>query len=152
MRTKYTIYLTKEERKYVQAVLNSNHIAPTFKKRANVLLMSDSGIGKPESQKIIAARCGVSDVTVYQTIKDFCEKGLIETLSFKKRENPAKPPIVTGEKEARLIALACGIPPEGYSRWTIRLLADKAVELDIFPRISRETIRTVLKKMSLNLT
>jgi hypothetical protein len=76
----------------------------------------------------------------------------METLSFKKRENPTNPPIVTGEKEARLIALACGTPPEGYSRWTVRLLADKAVELDIFPHISRETIRTVLKKQSLNLT
>jgi len=114
--------------------------------------MSDCSIGKPQSQKIIAARCGVSDITVYQTIKGFYEKGLVETLSFKKRENPTNPPIVTGEKEARLIALACGTPPEGYSRWTVRLLADKAVELDIFPRISRETIRTVLKKLSLNLT
>ena len=152
MRTKYAIYLTKEEREYVQAILNSNHIAHTFKKRANVLLMSDRSIGKPESQRIIAARCGVSDVTVYQTIKDFCEKGLTETLSFKKRKNPTNPPIVTGEKEARLIALACGTPPEGYSRWTVRLLADKTVELDIFPHISRETIRTVLKKLSLSLT
>jgi transposase len=152
MRTKYAICLTKEEKEYAQAILNSNHIAPTFKKRANILLMSDCNIGKTESQKIIAARCGVSGITVYQTIKGFCEKGLIETLSFKKRENPTNPPIVTGEKEARLIALACGTPPEGYSRWTVRLLADKAVELDIFPRISRETIRTVLKKLSLNLT
>ena len=148
MRTKYTICLTKEEREYVQAILNSNHIAPTFKKRANILIMNDCAIGKPESQKKIAARCGVSDVTVYQTIKDFCEKGLIETLSFKKRESPTNPPIATGEKEARLIALACSAPPEGYSRWTVRLLADKAVELDIFPRISRETIRTILKKLN----
>jgi transposase len=152
MRTKFMICLTKEERKYIQAILESNHIALTFKKRANILLMTDCGIGKPESRKMVAARCGVSDVTVYQTIKDFCEKGMVETLSFKKRENPTNPPIVSGEKEARLIALACGTPPEGYSRWTIRLLADKAVELDIFPRISRETIRTVLKKLSLNRT
>ena len=146
MREKYTIYLTNEERTYVQAVLNSNNTAKTFKKRANILLMLDRNIGKPESQEKIAERCGVSDVTVYHTIKDFCEKGLMETLSFKKRESPGNPPIVTGEKEARLIALACGTPPEGYSRWTVRLLADKAVELDIFPHISRETVRTVLKK------
>jgi transposase len=152
MRTKYAICLAKEERKYVQAILNSNHIAPTFKRRANILLMSDCSIGKPESQKTIAARCGVSDATVYQTVKKFCEKGVMETLSFKKRKNPTNPPIVTGEKEARLIALACGTPPEGYSRWTVRLLADKAVELNIFPRISRETVRTVLKKLRLNLT
>ena len=145
MRVKYTIYLTNEERAYVQAVLDSNNTTKTFKRRANILLMLDRNIGKPESQETVAARCGVSDVTVYKTIKDFCEKGLVETLSFKKRENPTNPPIVTGEKAARLIALACGTPPEGYSRWTVRLLTDKAVELDIFLRISRETIRTVLK-------
>ena len=149
---KYKIYLTEDERSYVQAVLNSDNMAKTFKRRANILLMLDRSIGKPESQEAVAVRCGVSDVTVYQTLKDFCEKGLIETLSFKKRDNPTNPPIVTGEKEARLIALACGTPPKGYSRWTVRLLADKAVELDIFPHISRETVRTVLKKLSLNLT
>ena len=152
MRVKYRINLTHEERAFAQALLDSNSTAKTFKRRANILLMLDRSIGKPESQERVAARCGVSDVTVYQTIKDFCEKGLIETLSFKKREKPPNPPIVTGEKEARLIALACGAPPEGYSRWTVRLLADKAVQLNIFPRISRETIRTVLKKLSINLT
>ena len=152
MRVKYTINLTKEERAYVQAVLESNNTTKTFKRRANILLMLDRNLGKPQSQETVATRCGVSNVTVYHTIKDFCEKGLIETLSFKKRENPTNPPIVTGEKEARLIALACGTPPEGYSRWTVRLLADKAVELDIFPRISRETVRAVLKKTNLNLT
>jgi transposase len=152
MRKRYSVYLTSEEREYVQEVLNSNDIATTFKKRANVLLMSDCTIGKPETQGIIAARCGVSDVTVYQTAKDFNEIGLVATLSFKKRENPTNPPIVTGEKEARLIALACGAPPKGFARWTVRLLADKAVELDIFPAISRETVRTTLKKLLLNLT
>ena len=151
MRVKYRIYLTNEERAYVQSVLDSNDTTKTFKRRANILLMLDRSIGKAESQATVAARCGVSDVTVYQTIRDFCEKGLVETLSFKKRESPANPPIVTVEKEARLIALACGVPPKGYSRWTVRLLADKAVELDIFPRISRETVRTVLKKLNLNL-
>ena len=151
MRVKYMIYLTNEERAYAQAVLESPKTTKTFKRRANILLMLDRSIGRPESQETVAVRCGVSNITVYQTIKGFCEKGLMETLSFKKRENPTNPPIVTGEKEARLIALACGAPPKGYSRWTVRLLADKAVELDIFPRISRETVRTVLKKLNLNL-
>jgi len=152
MRTKYPITLSEEERDSVREILNGNGIAETFKKRANVLLMLDSNVGKPESREKIALRCGVSDVTVYQTAKDFCELGLVETLSFKKRDKPTNPPIVTGEKEARLIALACGAPPKGFSRWSVRLLADKAVELDIFPKVSRETIRTVLKKLNLDLT
>ena len=152
MRTVYYITLTEEERECVRDILNSKDTAETFKKRANILLMLDRSIGKPESREKIGLRCGVSDVTVYQTAKDFCELGLAETLSFKKRKEPTNPPIVTGEREARLIALACGAPPEGFSRWTIRLLADKAVELDILPKVSRETIRTTLKKRNLGLT
>lgn len=151
MRTKYPITLSEEERESVREVLNGDGIAETFKKRANVLLMLDCSVGRPESQEKIALRCGVSDVTVYQTAKDFYELGLVETLSFKKRENPTNPPIVTGEKEARLIALACGAPPKGFSRWSVRLLTDKAVELDIFSKVSRETIRITLKKLNLDL-
>ena len=151
MRTKYPITLSEEERESVREVLNGDGIAETFKKRANVLLMLDCSVGRPESQEKIALRCGVSDVTVYQTAKDFYGLGLVETLSFKKRENPTNPPIVTGEKEARLIALACGAPPKGFSRWSVRLLTDKAVELDIFSKVSRETIRITLKKLNLDL-
>jgi transposase len=151
MRTKNTITLSAEEREYAQAKLMSTDTADTFKKRANVLLMLDGSVGRPESQEVIAKRCGVSDVTVFQVKKDFLERGIIDALRFKKRENQSNPPIVTGEKEARIIALVCGEPPKGYSRWTVRLLADKAVELDIFPRVSRETIRTTLKKLNLSL-
>ena len=151
MRAKYIINLTTEEREYIQAVLNSSCVASTFKKRANILLMLDNSVSKPECQANIAIRCGVSDVTVYETAKSFCLNGLAETLTFKKREKPSNPTIVTGEREARLVALVCGAPPEGFSRWTLRMIADKAVELDIFPHISRETVRTVLKKLNLSL-
>jgi transposase len=151
MKTKYQIELNQEEREAIREVLNSNEVAETFKKRANVLLQLDCNIGKPEIQDKITLRCGVTKVTVYQTAKDFCEKGLVETLSFKKRKKLSNPSIVTGEKEARIIALACGTPPEGFSRWTVRMLTDKVIELDIFSKVSRETIRTVLKKRNLNL-
>ena len=110
--------------------------------------MLDSSVGTPDSQANIAVRCGVSSVTVYETAKSFCLNGLVETLTFKKREKPSNPTIVTGEREARLVAFVCGSPPEGFSRWTVRMIADKAVELDIFPHISRETVRTVLKKLN----
>jgi len=151
MRAKYIINLTDEEREYIRAILNSERAAPTFKKRANILLMLDHGAGKPQSQAKIAIRCGVSDMTVYETAKSFCANGLAGTLTFKKREKPSNPTIITAEREARLAALVCGAPPEGFSRWTVRLIAAKAVELGIFPHISRETVRTVLKKLNLNL-
>ena len=101
-------------------------------------------MGKPMTQEEIAVRCGVCDVTVYHTIRDYCERGLDYTLQFQKRK-PPRPAIITGEKEARIIALACGEAPKGFSRWTIRLLTEKVVELSIMPEVSRETIRRVLK-------
>jgi len=90
--------------------------------------------------------------SIWQTAKDFCENGIEQALSFQKPENPPHPPIVTGEKEARIIALACGEPPIGFSRWTVRLLTEKIVELSILPSASRETVRRTLKKLNLSLT
>jgi len=114
--------------------------------------MADESMGKPMTQEEMAARCGVSDVTVYHTVRDYCERGIEYALHFQKREKLPRPAIVTGEKEARIIALACGEPPAGFSRWTVRLLTEKVVELSIMPEVSRETIRRTLKKRNLSLT
>lgn len=152
MNKKYVVRLSEADRTRVAVILNGTETSPRYRKRANVLLMADESVGKPMTQEKIAARCGVSDVTVYHTIRDYCERGIEYTLHFQKREKPPRPAIVTGEKEARIIALACGEPPKGFSRWTVRLLAEKVVELSIMPDVSRETIRRVLKKRSLSLT
>lgn len=152
MRKKYTIKLNKTEQGYAQDVISSITTSQSCKKRANVLLMRNESIGKPAPQEEVAKRCGVSDVTVYHTIRDYCEHGIEYALTFKKPPNPSRPAIVGGESEARIIALACGKPPEGFSRWTVRLLTDKVVELSILPSVSRETVRRTLKKHSLSLT
>jgi len=152
MRKKYKVDLTNADRTYAHDVLDSKETATGFRKRANVLIMLDEGVGKPESHEQVAARCGVSTVTVWQTAKDYCENGIEHALSFQRPENLPRPPIVTGEKEARIIALACGEPPAGFSRWTVRLLTEKIVELSILPAASRETVRRTLKKLNLNLT
>jgi transposase len=152
MNKKYGVRLSEAERKRVAEILNEAETSPRYRKRANVLLMADESVGKPMTQEEIAARCGVCDVTVYHTIRDCCERGLDYTLYFQKREKPPRPAIITGEKEARIIALACGEAPKGFSRWTVRLLTEKVVELSIMPEVSRETIRRVLKKRSLSLT
>ena len=88
-----------------------------------------------------------------QTVRtSYCEKGLKATIYRKKRETPPVPEKVTGEVEAHIIALACGEPPEGYSKWTLRLLAAKTVELGYVESISHVTMSNVLKKTSISLT
>jgi len=150
MNKKYVVRLSEADRRQAAEILNGQEASPRYRKRANVLLMADESVGKPMTQEGIAARCGVSDVTVYHTIRDYCERGIEYTLHFQRREKPPRPAIITGEKEARIIALACGEPPKGFSRWTVRLLTEKVVELSIMPDVSRETIRKMLKKRSLS--
>lgn len=152
MRKKYTVKLNAIEQGYAQDVISSTTTCPSCKKRASVLLMRDETAGKPAPQEEVAKRCGVSDVTVYHTVRDYCEHGIEYALTFKKPENAPRPAIVGGESEARIVALACGEPPEGFSRWTVRMLTDKVVELAILPSVSRETVRRTLKKHNLNLT
>jgi len=88
---------------------------------------------------------------VYQTIKDYNLKGLDYVLRRRTHANPPRKPVVGGEDEARIVALACGDSPEGYSRWTVKLLTARILELEIVPSIGRETVRQVLKKHNLSL-
>ena len=84
--------------------------------------------------------------TVENIRQRFVERGFQETLDGKKRENSPIPKLLNGEQEASIIALRLGSPPPGYANWTLRLLADKAVELEIVESISYETVRQTLKK------
>lgn len=151
MKKKYKVELTNEEKTYAHDVLDNKGTATGFRKRASVLIMLDESVGKPETHSQIAARCNVTEVTVWQIAKSYCEKGIEKTLRFQSPRNLPRPAIVTGETEARIIALACGDPPKGFSRWTVRLLTEKVVELSILPSVSRETIRRTLKKRNLSL-
>jgi len=89
--------------------------------------------------------------TVANIRERFVMQGLEAALERKKRETSPTPPIFDGRAEARLIAIACSTPPEGRATWTMQLLADKCVELNIVEKTSDETVRNVLKKTSLNL-
>jgi len=121
--------------------------------RAKIILALDTSTKKTnESHEDIAKRLGVSRQTVNNTIKDFLNAENISVfLQRKKRETPPVPPKVTGELEARIIALACGAVPKGYARWTLRLLADKCVELHYSDSMSHMTIQRLLKKTNLSL-
>jgi hypothetical protein len=147
----YKVYLTESERcQLLKIVKNGRN--PAYKiTRANVLLCLDENVGNVRKRSEIAEICHISEVTVYNIAKEFTVKSVEEMLTRKKRCTPPITPIVTGDVEARIIALACGEAPKGYSRWTLRLLEEKVVELSIVEHISDNTIGRLLKKHHLNL-
>jgi len=115
--------------------------------KARILLkadVSEAGEGWSDTQIIEALETSAS--MVYRVRKQWMEEGLEAVLSRKPRATPAVPRIFDGEKEARLIALACSEPPKGRARWTLRLLENKVVELNIVDRASDSTIGRTLKK------
>jgi hypothetical protein len=122
--------------------------------RAKIILALDtSGDRTAERQEAIAERLGLSRQTVNIARRDFLATNNVSTfLQRKQRETPPVAPKVTGELEARIIALACGEVPKGYAHWTLRLLAEKSVELRYSDTMSHMTISRLLKKHNLNLT
>lgn len=148
---KYKIELSNGDRtELINIVTKGTSPARTIL-RANILLASDRQSEKYMTVSEIAKTYHTSHTTVQTVRSSYCEKGLEATLNRKKRETPPVPAKVTGEVEAHIIALACGDPPEGYSKWTLRLLAEKTVELGYVDSISHVTVSTVLKKMNVSL-
>jgi len=152
MNKKYEIRLGPEEQKRINELLHANGTSKGIRNRCLILLLVNENQGAIPKQEEIAKRVGVSDVTVYHTVKDYCTRGLETTLHYRQRPEPGRPSAITGEVEARIIALACSEPPQGYARWTVRLLTRRVIELNILESVGRETIRTTLKKRNLNLT
>ena len=144
---KYIIRLTNEECCQLIAVINKGKGAAYKIKHANIMLKADAdGSGWTDEQ--IAKAFSVHWNTVRNVRQRFVEQGLEAALNRKKLEGPFYQQIIDGEVEAKLIALSCSEPPSGYGRWTLRLLAEKAVELLIVDDISYETVRKTLKKTS----
>jgi transposase len=145
------IKLSKEERIRVREIADCPKTTRQIRRRANILLLLDRNVGRPMLNEEIAERCGVTRQTVWNIVNEYHAIGIEDTLKYKKTK-PRRPLVVTGDVEARIIALACGKPPEGHGKWTVRLLARHVVELDILEAVSRETVRTTLKKRNLSLT
>ena len=148
------IILTLEERAELKQFCKAGEHNVRLVNRARIILALDtSGGRKAEKQEDIAAHTGVSRQTVNKVKKDFLRiQDVSLFLQRKQRETPPVPSKMTGELEARIIALACGKAPKGYERWTLRLLAKKCVELCYSDSISHTSISTLLKKRNLNLT
>lgn len=145
---KYKVTLTAEERKSLQDLVAAGKAASKKLLHARILLKADAAATGPAWMDArIAEAFEVSTRTVERLRERFVEQGLEAALGRKKPERPNRQRVLDGRAEARLIALACSTPPQGRARWTLRLLADRLVELDIVPTVSTETVRQTLKKM-----
>ena len=153
MSPRYRITLTDQERKDLVALTRNGKTGAKKFIHARALLLCDAGPDGPSWTVAVAAEAlGVTSRTIEHLKKRFVEDGLEAALVRKIREKPPRDVIFDGAFEARLIALACSDAPEGYQRWTVRLLADKAVELNFASSVSHMTVQRVLKKMNLSLT
>ena len=146
---KYIVELASEERKELSELVSKGKAAARKITHARILLQSDASADGPLwTDKHISEALGVHTNTIHGVRRRFVEHGLGAALDRKKQDHPSRRRLVDGDLEAHLIALRCGDPPEGTDRWTLRLLAEKLVELDIVPSISHETVRQALKKTS----
>jgi len=147
MNKKYIVRLTSEERGYLEEFVSKGKRAAYKIKHANILLKADAdGPGWPD--EAIAEAFSVHDHTVRNVRQRFVEHGVNAALERKKQDAPSRKPILDGEKQARLLAIGCSQPPQGHARWTLHLLAQEMVRLEIVERISYETVRRALKKTS----
>lgn len=143
---KYVVRLSGEEREQLAALTRKGRAPAQRLMKARILLKADAseaGEGWSDNQIIEALETSTS--MVYR-VRQLVEEGLEAVLSRKPRAAPAVPRIFDGEKEAKLIALACSKPPKGRASWTLRLLENKVVELNIVDRASDSTIGRTLKK------
>jgi len=143
---KYRVTLTEEERQDLEGLVNKGKAAARTITRARVLLKADASDDGPAwTDEQIQDALDIGAVTVYRVRQSFVEDGLQATLRPRKinREYQRK---LDGDQEAHLIALACGKPPPGRARWTLRLLAERFVDLGHVEEISAETVRQTLKK------
>ena len=144
---RYVVRLSAKERPKLEAMIRKGKSAAARLLKARILLKADaSEAGEGWSDSRIVAALQTSLSMVYRVRKQLVEEGLEAVLSRKAPARLSAPRIFDGEKEARLIALACSEPPEGHARWSLRLLESKVVELGIVEAASDTTIQRVLKK------
>lgn len=153
MAARYRVTLTKEERRKLESLTRKGKTNARRFVRARALLLCDAGPDGPAWKVADTAEAlGVTPRTIEHLKKRFVEEGLDVALEGKPREKPPREVVFDGAFEARLLTLACSEAPEGYQRWTVRLLADKVIELNIAPSVSHMTVQRALKKTNVNLT
>lgn len=151
---KYPVALSVEDREALMRMTTTGVRSASMIRRARVLLALDTSAGGVDPRAVIADRVGVSCETVRLVSKRFAETDgdVWATIGRKEREFPPVPSPVTGEVEAKLIALACSQPPAGRSRWSLRLLEKHVALIEDLPNLDHSTIGRVLKKRNFVLT
>ena len=153
MAPRYRLTLSDSERIELEALTRNGKTGSKNFINARMLLLCGSGQHGPAwTVAGVAEALGVTSRTIEHVKKRFVKEGIKAALERRKGEMPPRTVVFDGEFEARLTALACSEAPEGHARWTVRLLADKAVELNFAPSVSHMTAQRILKKANLNLT
>lgn len=151
MKKKYIVTLAEDERKVLEEMLSRGKAAARKLMHARILLKADAVSGGPDwHDDRIAEALEVGRATVERVRKQFVEEGLDAALERRKPRRQYRRKL-DGDGEAHLVALACQEPPEGRSRWTLQLLADRMVELEYVDQISYQTVRRTLKKTNSSL-
>lgn len=144
--TKYRVQLTDDERTRLTKLISRGAAPAQDQTHARILLKADqAGAGPAWTDVAIAEAFSVSERTVIRVRRAWATAG-IEAATHRRRARATRPPRLDGEQEAQLIALACSDPPAGHQRWTLRLLARRAVEVEIVDGIAPNTVRRALKK------
>lgn len=147
MAKRYVIELLPQERSELEGMQRRGKASARKLTRSRALLLSDQGESGPcWTDAQIAEALGMTCRAIEMLRKRAVEYGSLIAVEGKKREPNPERRKFDGEKEAKLIALACSKPPEGHQRWSLRLLADQLVELNIFKSVSHETVRQVMEK------
>ncbi len=146
-RKKYVVELSSDEREHLEGLISKGKSSAKAILKARILLKADQGpLGPSWTDDRIVEALDTNPSMVTRVRRQLVEEGLEAVLSRKKRATPPITPIFDGEAQARLIALACSEPPAGHARWSIRLLADKVVELEIVEAAHFNTVGRALKK------
>ena len=153
MAPRYRVTLSKEERDELHQISTKGKRAARTIMYARALLLLDAGEYGPKWQVAqVAEAVGTTSRSLEHVKKQFVEEGLTAAIERKKRVKPPREIIFDGKFEAQLLTLACSETPEGRERWTIRLLAEKMIELKMVETVSAMTVCNTLKKMNLSLT
>jgi transposase len=148
----FIVRLTETERLELGALVRKGKTSALTIARARILLKADQGKdGEAQTDAQVAEALSVTAKTVFNVRRRWVEEGLEAALHRKKQDCPSRSRKLDGVAEAKLVATCCGPAPQGRARWTLRMLADKLVELEVVDSISPETVRSTLKKTRLSL-
>lgn len=142
----HCVKLSAHERQYLQKIVKSGEDKARKITRCRILLLADKG----KTDQEISGALNVCLATIFNIRRRYCRGGLERAISEEARSG--QPPKFKGKSMAKITALACSKPPEGRAKWSLRLLADRVIELDIVKTISHVSVRAILKKTNSSLT